>query len=145
MARDTVKRPLRFYFLIAALAFQGLSGLAGGMGLVADPTGRSLGIPLDWLHGSPFDNYLIPGLVLLLALGVFPLAVTYRLRRRRRRSWLAALLVGVMLIIWIAVEILVVGYQPSPPLQLIYGLLGLIIVALVLFPASKQYIDEQAA
>lgn len=113
------------------------------MGLVMDSTGRSLGIPANWLHGSPFDNYFIPGLVLLLALGVSPLAVTYGLWRRRHWSWLGALLVGLMLIIWIAVEILVIGYQPSPPLQLIYGLLGLIIILMVSFPASKQYVDEQ--
>lgn len=143
--RVTSKPPLSFYVLISSILFQGLSGLAGGIGLVADPTGRSLGIPLDWLQGSPFDSYLIPGLVLLLALGVYPLAVAYAMWKRRPWSRLAALLVGLMLLIWIAVEILVVGYQPSPPLQLIYGLLGLIIVAMVPIPSLKQYIDEHAA
>lgn len=139
------KKPRSFYLLIAAMLFQGLSGLAGGLGLVLDPSGRSLSIPFEWLHGSPFDSYFIPGLILLIALGVFPLLVSYGIWRHRSWSWLAALLVGFMLIIWIAVEILVIGYQPAPPLQLIYGLLGLTIIALVLYPDLRQYMNQQAS
>jgi hypothetical protein len=135
-------RPLSFYFLLVALLIQGLSGLAGGIGLILDPTGNSLSIPIEWLHGSPFDNYLIPGLFLFFALGAFPVFVAYGIWKYRTWSWLSSLLVGVMLIIWIVVEILVIGYQPTPPLQLIYGLLGIIIIALVLFPHLRQYLNE---
>jgi len=49
-----------------------------------------------------------------------------------------------MLVIWIAVEILVIGYHPVPPLQLIYGLLGFIIIALLLIPALRKYMNEKA-
>ena len=137
-----MKPPLSVYLLGAALLLQGISGLAGGIGLVGDPTGRSLGIPLEWLSGSPFDSYLIPGVVLLVALGVFPLVVTYGVWNRRPWSWSAALLVGLMLLVWIAVEILVIGYQPAPPLQLVYGLLGLLITILVLLPGLRRYLRQ---
>lgn len=143
--RTNRKPPPSHSFLMAALLFQGISGLVGGIGLSRDPTGRSLDIPLDWLRGSPFDSYLIPGLVLLFALGLFPLVVTYGLWKRRPWSGPSALLVGVMLLVWIAVEILVIGYQPSPPLQLIYGLLGLVITALSQLPTVKRFLNEQAA
>lgn len=140
----TQKTPASFYFLLAAILFQGLSGLAGGIGLILDPTGSSLSIPIEWLDGSPFDSYFIPGLILFLALGVFPLYVSYGIWRCSAWAWLSALLVGFMLIIWIAVEILVIGYQPMPPLQLIYGLLGLLIIALLQFPTLRQYMNEKA-
>lgn len=141
----TQKAPLSFYVLLTGVLFQGLSGLAGGFGLIMDPTGSNLSIPIEWLDGSPFDSYFIPGLILFFGLGVFPTCVSYGIWSRKARAWLSALLVGFMLIIWIAVEILVIGYQPVPPLQLIYGLLGLIIVALLLIPTLRQYMNEKAA
>jgi len=90
-----------------------------------------MGIPSVWLEGSPFGDYLIPGVILLLPLGVVPLIVAHGLLRRRPWSWYGALLIGVMLVVWIIVEVLVIGYQTDPPLQLVYGLVGVAILALV--------------
>lgn len=132
-------RPTSVYVLIAGLAFQGLSGLFGGVGLIVDPTGRLLQIPIEWLDGSPFENYLIPGLVLLLVLGVVPLVVLYGLWRRASWAWLGARLVAAALLVWIGVEVLVIGYQPEPPLQLIYGLLGVVLLAASLAPSVRWY------
>lgn len=132
-------KPFCIYFLIALMIFQGLSGLGGGIGLIIDPSGETLHIPLNWLQGSPFSDYLIPGIILLLVLGFFPLAVSYALIRKLSWSWMASLIVGIALIIWIAVEILIIGYQPKPPLQLIYGLVGIFMVILVLLPGVRRY------
>lgn len=107
--------------------------------MVSDPSGGSLGFPVSWLNGSPFTDYLIPGLVLLIVLGIVPLIVLYGLWKRQYWGWLGALLVGVALIIWIGVEILIIGYQPQPPLQLIYGILGIIIVVLALLPGVRSF------
>lgn len=133
------KRPGTVYALVAALALQGLSGLAGGYGLTLDPSGESVGIPLEWLAGSPFADYLIPGIVLLTVLGIGPLLAAYGVWTRRWWAWMAALLVGVALLVWIGVEVAVVGYQPRPPLQLTYGLVGAAILALTLTPSVRAY------
>mgnify|MGYP006295956677 CR=1 FL=1 len=132
-------RPVSVYLLLVALIFQGVSGLTGGVGLVADPSGAALGIPVEWLGGSPFDDYLIPGVILFVVLGVFPLVAAFGLWQRRRWSRRAALLGGIALTIWIGVEILIIGYQPTPPLQLIYGLLGVIILGLVMLMRTGRY------
>lgn len=132
-------RPISVYLLMAALLVQGLSGIAGGSGLVGDPSGRSIQIPLSWLEGSPFADYFIPGLILLVVLGIGPLIVLYGLWTRQNWGWIGALLVGLALIVWILVEILIIGYQPQPPLQLIYGSLGVIIVILALLPGMRAY------
>jgi len=124
------------YALMGVLVFQGLSGLGGGLLLVVDPTGANIGLPLESLEGSPFPDFLVPGLVLLSLLGVGPLLVTLALRRGHPWAWPASLGVGAMLLVWLAVQILVVGYQPKPPLQLIYGVLGIVILALASFPAG---------
>ena len=136
-------RPLSVYLLMVTILLQGLSGVVGGIGLVSDPTGGNIQIPVSWLEGSPFNNYLIPGLILLSVLGVFPLIVLYGLWKRLSWSWMAALFVGLALVLWIVVEILIIGYHPQPPLQLIYGLLGIGILVLVLLPSLRRYYSKQ--
>jgi len=118
--------------LLASLGFQGLSGVAGGLGLVGDPTGAALGLPLGWLEGSPFDDYFLPGLFLLVGLGAVPLVVLFGVWSGRRWGPPAALGVGIVLVAWILIEIAVVGFQSQPPLQVTYGLLGVLITALAI-------------
>ena len=131
-------RSVSFYALMASLLIQGMSGIAGGIGLVGDPTGGNVKIPASWLQGSPFHDYLIPGLILLIVLGVFPLIVLFGLWRKLSWSWPASLLVGLALIIWIVVEIVIIGYHQKPPLQLIYGLLGMVMLVLALLLIKHQ-------
>jgi hypothetical protein len=131
-------RAVGSYLLMALLLFQGLSGIAGGIGLVGDPSGDSLQISLSLLEGTPFNDYLIPGLILLVVLGIAPLIALYGLWKQRHWGWLGSLAIGVGLIIWIGVQILLIGYQPQPPLQLIYGVLGIAIVSTALTPSVRN-------
>jgi len=130
MAHTGCASPISHWALIVALGLQGLGALAGGYALVSDPSGAKLGIPVEWLHGSPFSNYMVPGVVLLVLLGIGPLVVTYGLWAGRSWSPAAALVVGIALLVWLGVEIAVIGYKAEPPLQLVYGILGVVIVAL---------------
>lgn len=139
---DTRKRPLPLRALVALLTFQGLSGVAGGIGLMADPGGRALGIPVEWLEGSAFGSYLVPGFVLLTLLGIAPLLVVFGIRTRRSWSWSGSLLAGLALLVWLAVQISVVGYQREPPLQLAYGGVGVAIVVLTLLPAVREHLGR---
>lgn len=136
-------KSISFYALLALLFFQGMSGLFGGGALVLDPTGSTLQMPLSLLDGSPFDTYLIPGLILLLVLGVFPLIVLYGLWKKKTWSLSAAFLVSIALIIWIGVEIVMVGYHSEPPLQLIYGLTGIALLILSQMSSTKSWSKSQ--
>lgn len=133
------KRPALVKLLIACIIFQGISGLFGGLGLIIDPTGESLNIPRSWLEGSPFTNYLIPGLILFLLLGILPIYIATGFLGNRFFYWRLSLILGILLLIWIVVEIIIIGYQPNPPLQLVYGILGVLIVALSLQPKVKNH------
>jgi len=135
-------KPASAYVLLLLILFQGLSGLIGGVGLVLDPSGKSLQIPISWLDNSPFNDYLIPGIILLIVLGALPIVTLYRLWFKMRWSWLFAQVLGLALIIWIVVEILIIGYQPNPPLQLIYGLVGLLILVFVFLPSVKRFYKD---
>jgi hypothetical protein len=105
----------------------GLGALGGGLALLLGPHGEILPLPVSALKGSPFDSYFVPGLILFTVLGVGPLAVALLAWRRRRWAPLLTLGVGCALLIWMAVEIALIGYANDPPLQPIYIGLGVAI------------------
>jgi hypothetical protein len=120
--------------LALALFVQGASGVVGGAWLAWDPSGRTIGLPIEWLDGSPFPNYMLPGIILLTVLGLAPLLIARGVLASRPWSRPAAITVGLALGVWIGVEVAVIGYQPEPPLQLVYGLLAAVILGLGVFP-----------
>ena len=120
------RRRILFFLLV----FQGLSGCLGGVRLVADPSGTGIDLPVELLAGSAFSNYLVPGLVLLIVLGIGPWVAAYGVWRRSPWGWTSSFVVGAALIIWLAIQIRIIGYHSDPPLQLTYGLLACAIAAL---------------
>jgi hypothetical protein len=68
-----MSKPFPVYMLLILLFFQALSAIFGGGALVLDPSGGLLQMPLELLQHSPFPNYFLPGLFLLVVLGVVPL------------------------------------------------------------------------
>ncbi len=133
------KKTFSIYLLIIFVLLEGISGLYGGIALIIDPSGGQIGLPSTWLEGSPFKDYLIPGIILLTVLGVFPLITTMGLINGTRKALISSRLIGYALVIWIAVEILIIGYQPDPPLQLIYGIEGIIILLLSYSTSVTNY------
>jgi hypothetical protein len=118
------------------LLLQGLGGLAGGVALVARPSGAVMHMPVDYLAGSPFRDYLIPGLILGLVLGAMPLVALAGVWSGRAWAWFAAFAVGCGLIIWIGVESLII---PFSALQPAFGTVGLLIAVATLAPSVRRY------
>ena len=117
----TVKRIL--IFLIIVEFFNGLSGVAGGTGLIADPTAAALGMKLEWLQGTPFNNYLIPGIVLFTFNGLGNLTAAFlSIFKNHYRSHIA-LFFGIIMIIWIISQVAWIGYKSF--LQPLYFSTGL--------------------
>jgi hypothetical protein len=148
-SRQVATRPVPLFGLMALLVLLGGAAIYGGGALVADPTGVRLQLPLTYLDGSPFRDYLIPGIILLLVLGVAPLVAAVALWLRPRWSaaarlerllhhhwgWVLAVAVGCALIIWIAVQLTMVPYFFLQPLMLAWGLL---IVLLAFSPTVRR-------
>src|SRR5260221_14569036 len=57
----------------------GVRGFAGGGSLMLAPNGSLVGMKPDWLIHTPFANYFIPGLLLFLLNGIFPLLIIFGL------------------------------------------------------------------
>jgi hypothetical protein len=105
----------------------GVGALGGGLALVLGPHGEILPLPVQALRGSPFHDYFIPGLILFLVLGTGPLVVARFAWRRHPFAPLLTIAVGAALLIWLAVEIAIIGYSNKPPLQAIYLVMGVAI------------------
>ena len=112
--------------------FLSIGALAGGLALMVGPRGEILPLPVSTLAGSPFDTYFVPGAILFVVLGLGPLGAAVLGWARRPIAPLAALTTGVGLLIWLIVEIGIVGYSSDPPLQPFYLVLGVTIVGAAL-------------
>ncbi|WP_188241614.1 MULTISPECIES: hypothetical protein [Microbacterium] len=119
--------------LLSSLAFVAVTALAGGVALVLGSISPSLGTvlipPGDYLSGSPFDSYALPG-VALIALVAVPHGVAF-FAVARHDGWAALLsaVAGFACLIWIFVQMI---YIPFSPLQAIYFVLGLLEIGLTL-------------
>lgn len=62
----------------------GIGAVFGGVVLVIDPSGELINMPITLLENSPFDSFLIPGIILFVVLGVLPLIVSFALATKRQ-------------------------------------------------------------
>lgn len=88
------------------LAFGAINAFAGGYyGLSG-----AKGVPVEWLDGSPFRSYFIPGLVLLTVVGGSFLTAAVAVFARFRCARPAALAAAVIVTGWLAAQVAIIGY-----------------------------------
>jgi uncharacterized membrane protein len=124
------KSPLR-RLAVVAISLEillAIGAIGGGIALMAGPDGEVLPLPISVLKGSPFRNYLAPGVILFTILGLGPLGAAILAWRRHPLAPFLAVAVGGALLVWIAVEIAIVGYSNQPALQAFYLALGIVIM-----------------
>jgi hypothetical protein len=114
--------------LIGLVAFLALTTIAGGIGLI---TG-AIAMPIEYLAGSPFPDYTIPGLSLSILVGGAATLATILLIRHHPFALLTSGAAGVGIIIFEIVEVMVIGSPPgvARSLQVFYFSLGSIIILL---------------
>ena len=89
----------------------GVGALGAGQALIRDRSGESMTFETAWLKGSPFNDYLVPGLFLFFIHGGLNLAAAYGLVRTRQWAPAVSLLAGVMLVAWILIQWAIIGYR----------------------------------
>ena len=93
-------------------------------------------MPVDVLAGSPFADFLVPGMILFTVLGLVPLVVLYGLYTERGWAWPAASMIGIALLVWIVVQGLIIGFGHW--LQWLYLGLGFVLILLALHPSVRR-------
>jgi hypothetical protein len=123
MISDTLTRRV----LAGILAFGALSSFAGAVLAIFFDAG---GAPPEYLEGSVFTSFLVPGLVLGVVVGGTQLAGAVTLLMRRRSGIVLAAVGGFGMIIWIFVEIAII--REYSWLQTAYFAVGIAELVLVL-------------
>ncbi|HET6511840.1 MAG TPA: hypothetical protein VFH43_06585 [Candidatus Kapabacteria bacterium] len=101
------------WIVVPLLVFIAIGAIPAGYGFLGTPDGSAVGIPAGWIEDTPFSDYLIPG-ALLMGLGVLHLAAAYlELRRDALAPWLTEV-AGCGMIIWIAVQAIMMGSFRHP-------------------------------
>lgn len=112
--------------LIVLSVFSGLSAVGGGVGMmVAD----GLSMPKSFLADSPFSTYLVPGLILCVAVGGPQVLAAVLLIAKRESALLWSAVAGFGMLIWILVEIGVIHeFGWAQTVYVVAGLLQLVLV-----------------
>jgi hypothetical protein len=121
---------MNFYKTIAAvlLLFNGAGALYGGWNLIVHPDGSSMQLSLDLLEHTPFDNYLMPGIILFVVNGLFSLVVFVILLLNIKSYSLFVAAQGFLLTGWIVIQMILI--QTVYFLHTILGSIGLLLIVI---------------
>lgn len=92
-------------------AVLGVAAIAAGQAFARRPSGRDLGMDARWLEGSPFPDFRIPGLFLLLVIAPANLLSALLLLRRHRGGPPLSLATGLLLVVWLAIQTAILGFR----------------------------------
>lgn len=104
--------------LLILVVLLGIGAMFGCGVLIISPSGKLFGIPLAILDNSPFNNFLIPGIILFCVIGVASLGIVFSLIKRPENksaelfnffkdmywAWSYSIYIAFALIIWIQIE-----------------------------------------
>jgi len=134
----------------------GLGALFGGAALVISPSGKLLGMPVSLLDNSPFNDFLIPGVILFVILGLIPIALGVGLVRQNDSktmeslnlypdmfwAWTGSIYVAFALILWIQIEM---SYLQSVHwVHTLYMCWAIAIIGVALMPSVRKFYTKTA-
>jgi hypothetical protein len=139
------------YLLMLMLLFLSINGLIGGFDLISDPSGMKANLSLDILKRTPFLNFTIPGILLFMLFGIFPMLMIFPLiskpdtpgfgflniYRRYHWAWTYTLYISIMLIVWIDVQMVI--FKNVAIRQHFYSFYAVVMLILVLLPSVRRY------
>ena len=124
-------------------AVVGLGAIGGGIAILTGAFDQWFSVA--WLAGTPFSDYTIPGLVLLLVVGGgMLLGAATQFVQREWAVFLSAAL-GLILLGWEVVEVVIIDRYPQAVIpstvvqQVLFTVLGLVIFGLAAFLWLREY------
>jgi hypothetical protein len=123
--------------------FIGLGAVGGGIAILLGAFDRWF--PVVWLQGTPFSDYTVPGLVLLIVVGGGMLLAAATQLVQRAWAVLLSLAMGFVMMGWIACEVAIIdryaqAIVPSTVVQqVLFPVLGLVIIGLAAYLWKTEY------
>ena len=136
--------------LIVLLLLLGIGAIYGGGTLIISPSGELLGLPISLLEPSPFHNFLVPGIILFIVLGIVPCWTAYGLITKKGNryvnglniyrdmhwSWSFSIIVSFALIIWIQLQMVFVDEVYW--VYTLYMFWAILMIAIALHPKIRR-------
>jgi len=123
----TLKR-LRSFSIFWSL-FIGIGALGGSIMMFTDPLGKFFGMYplLPGLQKLPFSeiffqNFIFPGIALLLVIGVTNFISLFLIYRKSRYAALSVMFCGILLMLWITLEFVIWDFNFLSNIYFIFGL-----------------------
>jgi hypothetical protein len=131
-------RPARVVLFVLD-AFVALTAIGGGVAIV---TGADR-FPPEWLRGSPFNDYALPGLILAAVVGASAAVAAAATWRWPRLAAQASLVAGAILAGWVTGEVVLLNQNgaatsPRSPVEVFYFVVGLIMLLLGIAADMRQ-------
>jgi hypothetical protein len=116
----------------------GVGALGGGYACIVEPM-APLGAPLSMLEGSPFDSFLIPGLVLFGLFGIGNIVGAVLLARRFKWHGYIAGVLGGGMVVWIIIQVLII--KTIAFLHILFFFIGIVeaSIGLALLVQANQF------
>ena len=113
-------------FLFILLSFISVTAILSGLMMIGYADGSALNLSLSLLEGTPFKNYIIPGILLIIFVGIVNLlAVFYNMKRDPKRyTW--ALAAGIMICGWIITQMILI--RSFHWLHIVYLAMGVVVI-----------------
>lgn len=124
----------------------GLGAIGGGIALLIGAMGQWL--PVAFLQGTPFSDYIIPGLLLTVVVGGGMLLGAATQFIQREWTVLLSAAMGLIMIGWESVEVAIIdryaqAVVPSTVVQqVLFSVLGLVIIGLSAYVWMAEYRGE---
>ncbi|NDL66973.1 hypothetical protein [Anaerotalea alkaliphila] len=101
--KDRLLGPVADGTLVVVHLLVGMGAAAGGVAAMTNPT-NPLGVPVELLKGSPFQDFFLPGIFLFVMLGMGNLDALFLGFLKPAFRGYAGFLLGGLLVVWILIQ-----------------------------------------
>jgi hypothetical protein len=137
------------HILIILLGFLSIAAFYGSVGFMIKPDGSLFNMNTEMLKDTFFNNYFIPGMILLSFFGLFPILIIISLIKKPNIklferfnlihdyhfSWTFSVYIGFALIIWINIQTLILNSVEI--IHTVYSSFGILIICIALLPSVR--------
>lgn len=112
--------------LFILVAFLALSTIVAALLLMSVPDGSLLSLTTDVLKGSVFKDFVLPGLLLMIFVGVINLLALFYNLINHKLKYNLSIAGGAMILVWMVIQYSVI--QQAFWLDFVYVLVGLSVI-----------------
>jgi hypothetical protein len=128
LARVKPHRKIGWWLLVVVEAVVAVNAVYGGIGLIVN----GMGMPADWLNGTPFSSWLVPGVLLMLLIAVPMASAAIAEVVGTLRAYEVSVTAGAVLVGWIAAEVVILRhFSLLQPILFVVGILVVLLARLV--------------